>query len=297
MRVFLTGATGYIGSAVLEALLRGGHGVTALVRDSDKAALLRARGVTPAIGTLADPARWVEAAAGKDAIIHTAFDAAGHGPDSDRGVLDALLPLAASVFVYTSGVWVLGPASAAVDERTIVSSPAEISAWRVAHEARVAAASHPAARTVVIRPGIVYGGARGIVSDMLRDARNGLIRVIGGGTNHWPLVYDRDLADLYHRIIVTPDVSGIYHATDEADETVNDIVEAIRAALPQTPSVRHVPLVEARRQLGAYADALALDQIVRSPRARALGWSPSLRSVAGNVPRLLEEFRRGKEAA
>ena len=54
-------------------------------------------------------------------------------------------------------------------------------------------------RTSVVRPGIVYGGARGIVSDLLKDALNGLVRVIGPGTNHWPCVYDRDLAELYAR--------------------------------------------------------------------------------------------------
>lgn len=297
MQVFLTGATGYIGSAVLDALLKGGHTVTALVRDGEKAAQVRARGVTPVVGSLADPARWREAATGKDAIVHAAIDYVGNSADSDRAVLDAVLPLAPPVFVYTSGTWVLGPASQPVDERVSLTDPAEISAWRAAHETRVLAASRPRARTVVVRPGIVYGGARGIVSDMLKDATNGLIRVIGSGTNHWPLVYDRDLGDLYHRLMMTPDAAGIYHATDESDETVNEIVEAIRAACTQTPSVRHVPLAEARRKLGPYADALALDQIVRSPRARALGWSPTLHSVSGSVPRLLEEFRRGKEAA
>jgi nucleoside-diphosphate-sugar epimerase len=167
----------------------------------------------------------------------------------------------------------------------------------VPHERRVLDANRPGARTIVIRPGIVYGGARGIVSDMLRDATNGIIRIVGNGANHWPLVYERDLGDLYHRLATTPDSSGIYHATDDSCETVNEIVEAIRAALREAPSVRHVPLAEARRKLGAYADALALDQIVRSPRARALGWNPTLRSLSGNIPRLLEEFRRGREAA
>ena len=61
--------------------------------------------------------------------------------------------------------------------------------------------------------------------------------------------------------------------------------------------VRHVPIEEARAKMGQYADALALDQIVRSPRARALGWAPTLHSVAGNVAGLIEEFRSGQEAA
>ena len=62
------------------------------------------------------------------------------------------------------------------------------------------------------------------------------------------------------------------------------------------PSVRHVPLPEARKKMGPYADALALDQRVRSPRAQALGWTPTLHSVAGNVARLFEEWKRGKAA-
>ena len=82
-----------------------------------------------------------------------------------------------------------------------------------------------------------------------------------------------------------------------AHETVNAIVEGIAGHLSMTPDVRHVPLEEARKKLGAYADALAFDQRVRGPRARALGWSPTLHSVGTNVPRLLEEFRRAQERA
>jgi hypothetical protein len=63
------------------------------------------------------------------------------------------------------------------------------------------------------------------------------------------------------------------------------------------PDVRNVPIEEARAKMGAYADALALNQIVRSARAKALGWTPTLHSVSGNVARLLEEFRAKREAA
>ena len=127
--------------------------------------------------------------------------------------------------------------------------------------------------------------------------QDGLIRVIGSGENHWPLIYDRDLADLYARVVAQPDASGIFHANDEADETVNTIVEGIVRHFSVAPEVRHVPLEEARKKMGIYADALALDQIVRSARARELGWAPTLHSVSANVPRLLEEFRRGQERA
>ena len=148
-----------------------------------------------------------------------------------------------------------------------------------------------AVRAIVVRPGIVYGGSRGIVSEMLRDAENGIVRVIGSGENRWPLVYDRDLADLYVRLVEHPDASGLFHATDEGDECVNDFVAAMSAQVVHKPEVRHVPLAEARAKLGPLAAALALDQVVRSPRAREIGWIPGLKGVARNIPRLLEERR------
>jgi hypothetical protein len=95
-------------------------------------------------------------------------------------------------------------------------------------------------------------------------------------------------------VVAHPDAAGIYHANDEGDERVNDIVGAIKPYLPVKPDVRYVPIDEARHKMGAYADALALDQVVRSPRARALGWTPSLHSVAGNAARLLEEWRASR---
>jgi len=74
------------------------------------------------------------------------------------------------------------------------------------------------------------------------------------------------------------------------------IVEAIVAHVSPTPDVRRVPLEEAQTRLGPYALALALDQVVRSPRAHALGWAPELKSIAGNVARLFEEWRADSAA-
>jgi nucleoside-diphosphate-sugar epimerase len=189
---------------------------------------------------------------------------------------------------------VLGSTPSPADE-TAPLRPVDHVAWRPAHEQRVLDAATAGWRAVVIRPGIVYGGSRGIVGDLLKDASNSLIRVVGPGDNHWPLVYGRDLADLYLRIALNGDASGIYHANDEGDETVNDIVAALSEHAKTQPSVRHVPLAEAKQKQGSYAEALALDQIVRSPRARALGWHPSLHSVSGNAARLFDEWRRGRE--
>jgi len=298
MRVFLTGATGYVGSAVFEALVKSGHHVDALVRNSEGASRVQARGATPILGDVMQPASWRDAAAAADGAVHAAVEYGPRNCQFDATAVDTLVslpPKPGRVIVYTSGIWVLGSAPSPVDETAPVN-PIEMVAWRPAHEQRVLDAAAAGVRAVVIRPGIVYGGSRGIVGDLLKDAANSLVRVIGRGDNHWPLIYERDLGELYSRIVSTASAAGVFHATDDGAETVNEIVAALADHAPTPPSIRHVPLAEARKKMGPYADALALDQIVRSPRARALGWAPTLHSVAGNAARLFEEWKRGKAA-
>ncbi|HTV01493.1 MAG TPA: NAD-dependent epimerase/dehydratase family protein [Luteitalea sp.] len=302
MRVFVTGATGYIGSVVVDALQRASHEVVALVRHQEKARRLADRGIDTAVGTLGNPNTWRQQASGCDAFVHAAFEQTAKGVEIERIALDTLIEVARkasergpAALLYTSGIWVIGASPDPSDETAPVA-PIDHVAWRPAHERLVLDAASATLRTAVIRPGIVYGGARGIVADMLKDAENGLMRIVGSGENHWPLVYDRDLADLYVRVLGSDAGHGIFHATDEADEQVRNIADAIADHRPHRPDIRSVPLPEARTKLGAYADALALDQRIRSPRARALGWTPSLRSVSGNIPRLFEELRRGRAA-
>lgn len=308
MRVFLTGATGYVGSAVLDALVRAGHEVLALVRDPATAEILSRRsGVQPVLGELATPTSYVKHVEACDGTIHTALESSKRNEVVDRQAIETLLPAVrkraggtvdrAPFFIYTSGTWVIGKATWPADEDSKLN-PTPIMSWRPLHEQLVlGAAGDGTVRTAVIRPGIVYGGARGIIADLVKEASNGLIRVIGNGKQHWSCVYDRDLADLYVKLATHESASGIFHANDEADESVEDIVGAIANHVTMRPDVRNVPLEEARAKMGMVADALALDQKVRSPRARALGWIPSLHSVAGNVARLFEEFRTAKAAA
>ena len=305
MRIFLTGATGYVGAAVLDALVRGGHDVTALVRTNEKAKLVAKRGAHPVIGNLADADSFKGAAEAQDGYVHTAFDySASGGPAVEQAALAAIVAAAKRprtggaspskrFVIYTSGVWILGKTPEPASEDAPIN-PIAMAAFRPAHERLVLDAGGDHLRAIVVRPGVVYGGGSGMVADLFKSASNGLVRVIGDGNNHWPLVYDRDLADLYARIVAQDDASGIYHANDEGDERVNDIVDAIKPYLPVKPDVRRVPIEEARTKMGPYAEALALDQVVRSPRARALGWTPTLHSVSGNAARLLEEWRASR---
>src|SRR6478672_5352414 len=95
MRIFLTGATGYIGAAVLDALLRAGHDVTALVRNNEKARLVAKRGGHPVVGNLAEPESFRGAADAQDGYIHAAYDTrSGHGPSIDQAALEAVVAAA-----------------------------------------------------------------------------------------------------------------------------------------------------------------------------------------------------------
>ena len=302
MHIFLTGATGYIGSAVLDAIIKGGHRVTAIARDPEKAEKLLAKGATPVIAELGLPKMYLPLLMSADAVVHTAFESSPSGVQGDRLALETMLTAQrdamaadgkARAFIYTSGVWVLGRTTKAAEEDFPLDPPPHV-AWRPEHEDLVLAAAASGLRPVVIRPGVVYGGGRGIFSDLIKDALNGIVRVVGPGKNHWPCVYDHDLGDLYVRILEAPLAVGIFHANDEEDERVSDIVEAIAGQVPQRPDIRYMPIAEARKKLGTYADALALDQKVRSPKARALGWSPSQTGVANSVARLVEEYRNAQ---
>jgi nucleoside-diphosphate-sugar epimerase len=304
MRVFLTGATGYLGAAALASLVRHGHQVTALVRHPGKAEQLMAAGVSTVVGDLARPESYVTAASECDAILHVALERGPRAATVDGTATSALLDAAArrrrrglpAAFVYTSSAWVLGQQSVRAGEDAALH-PTPLVVWRSAQESYVLRdAEIGDVRVAVVRPGVVYGAADGLVGQVLRDAANGLIRVVGEGTNRWASIYDRDLAELYVRLVEHPDAHGIFHATDEAHERVMDIVEAIAQHARTTPEVRHLPLQEARAKLGPFADALALDQVIVSPRARALGWSPSLHSISSSVPRLIEEFRAARAA-
>jgi nucleoside-diphosphate-sugar epimerase len=294
MHVFMTGATGYLGRAIVTAGLRAGWKVSALVRSPEAADELADLGVTSMLGALDTPARYTEAARAADVIVHAAADHSAGRVALDRAAIDAFLTVGHDVpgktFIYTSGVWVLGSCRAGADETAAVD-PLPIVQFRPAHEQLVLDGGREGFRTVVVRPGVVFGSGRGMIGDMFRDAANGLMRIVGAGDNVWPLVYDRDMADLYVRLAASPEARGIFHATDDSEETVLDMANAMVEQLGRPVEIRHVPIEEARTKLGAYADALALDQRVHSTRSRALGWAPTLSGVAANVPRLLEEWR------
>src|SRR5689334_19556598 len=129
MNIFLAGSTGYVGSALLPALLSAGHSVTALVRGQDKAEAVRGKGATPVIGDIADAALVSRLASEADAVITVASPGDASSKDVETGFADAVLAGLGQgkTFVRTGGVWVHG--SGVIDEDTPRDAPA-LTAWR-----------------------------------------------------------------------------------------------------------------------------------------------------------------------
>lgn len=157
MKVFVTGATGYVGSAVAQALLAVGNRVSGLARSAEAARKLDEAGIDPVRGSLTDAAVISEAARSAGAVIHTATTNDASAPAADGLALDAILAGLNGTnkpFLYTSGIWVIGDTHGAFADETTPLNPTPLVAWRPAHERRVLA---EAGHGIVIRPGVVYG--------------------------------------------------------------------------------------------------------------------------------------------
>ena len=202
MRVFLTGGTGYVGSAVLDALVRGGHHVDALVRNSEGAAQVQARGATPCSATCCSRPRGATRPRRPTARFTRRREYGPRAAKSTRPRSTARRAAAEAESLPHLHLGHLGArAGAGAGRRDRAAEPVEIGRGA---RARTADARHGAAGVRArssCGPGIVYGGSRGIVGDLLKDAANSLVRIVGSGENHWPLIYDRDLGDLYARMV------------------------------------------------------------------------------------------------
>lgn len=282
MKVLITGATGYIGGAVAEAVATAGHSVLGLAHTPEALDRVRGRGWSAVLGDLRDWALLERVAHAADAVIHSANTGGDEAAEVDAAATRAFLRAlhgSGKPFVYTSGVWVLGPGAS--DEDAPLDPPALV-AWRAPLEAEVLGAA-PAVRSVVIRPAVVFGRGGGIPGMVAR----GELPVIGDGTQRWPLVHLDDLADLYVRALEGPAGSVLHGVSTSL--TMREV--ALLGAAGRGEPLDTVTLGEARARLGAFADALALDQEVSSRRTRdGVGWHP-------HGPSPVEELLAGSYAA
>ncbi len=292
MKILLIGATGYIGSAVADALERADHDLTGIAHAARDRALLEARRIEAIGGDIAAPAELAGMVASRkpDAVVWTATT---NRADIDAPAVAAVLERLAgtgTAFVYTSGAWVHGETGDAVIDEDSPLNPAALVAWRVAVERRVI--ETPGIRSIVIRPGIVYGRGGGVPAMLTASARTeGAARFVGTGRNRWSLVFLDDLADLYRRAVEAAPPETILLAVASSASTVLDVARAASEGAGAEGRTIAWSLEAARNELGQFADALVLDQARLSARRaeRVLGWT-------ARGPSIIDELRAGSYA-
>jgi nucleoside-diphosphate-sugar epimerase len=296
VKVFITGATGYLGLGVAQAFRRAGYEVFGLCRSAEKARLLAREEVLPVMGELGQPQTYQDAAAECSTLVHAAADLAKGMVGPDKAAVEALLAAAArgarpKTFLYTSGVWVLGnTGESAVDETTPIQ-PLPLVAWRPAHELMVQNAT--VVRGIVLRPGCVYGKSGGMTGNWFEGAhKKKEMTVVGDGRNRWAMVHVDDLADAYVRAAQSGLSGEVFNVTDRSRDTVGEMAAAAARAAHYSGEIRFLPVAEASRSMGGFAEALAADQHVESWKiVRRLGWSPSHGGFVNGARTYFEAWR------
>jgi nucleoside-diphosphate-sugar epimerase len=294
MKIFVTGATGYIGGSVAARLIADGHRVTGLVRTEARAAQVRERGMEPVLGTLDDGEILTGAAQAADAVI----DAANADHPASATTLLAALEGSGKILLRTSGTSIVGtPAGgervADVFDEDTPYTPTPARAPRVALDTKVRAARD--LRAAVIAPSLIYGRGHGVNPDSIQvpwlialAKKDGVPKHIGSGANVWSNVHIDDLVDLYILALDKAPAGALYFA-ENGENSMQEVCAAIGRMLGQDGETQSMTLEEAAAEWGEgpAGNTMGSNSRVRGVRARReLGWAP------GAAP-LIQEIERG----
>jgi nucleoside-diphosphate-sugar epimerase len=294
MKVFIVGASGYIGGSIAAALTKQGHEVSGLARSGETAATLQRHGITPVRGALDDAAALAAAAKAADVTI-------GAANADHRGAAEAVVKALAGTgktYLHTSGSSIVGtPArgefvAAIFDEDTPFTPPPARKA-RVEIDNMVRGAT--GMRGIVIAPSLIYGLGHGANPDSVQvpwlialARKAGVAKHIGSGENRWANVHIDDLVPLYLAAIEKAPPGAFYFA-ENGENAMREVCEAISRMLGQGGRTQSMSIAEAAAEWGegAAENTMGSNSRVRARRARAeLGWKPSARA-------LIEEIERG----
>lgn len=284
MHVFVTGATGWVGSAVVEELIAAGHQVSGLARSDRSAEKLLATGASVVRGEIEDLDVLRSAAADTDGVIHTAFNhdwsRFAENCAADKAAIEAMgavIEGTGKPLIVTAGVALLAPGRLATEEDT---APPVTDSFPRASEAVVENLQARGLRACAVRlaPSVHGVGDHGFVPRLAGIARDkGTSAYIGEGQNRWPAVHRRDAAHLFCLALDRPE-AGPFHAVAEEGVALKDVAGAIgrQLGLP----IESVASRDAEAQFGWFAPFVGLDAPTSSARTRAvLGWEPKERSL------------------
>src|SRR5579872_294427 len=254
MRVFITGASGYIGNAVAKAFVRAGHRVAGLIRSEKSAKALRAAEIEPIIGDMGQPESYKAAAEHAEVLIQCASDMSAERVKRDADTIATFQQIAQKsslprIFLYTSGCFVYGSRPEIVDEASPLN-PLDIVLWRPGHEEKVLAAASKNLRCVIFRPGFVYGGAGGYCDPWFASAQKGQIEIAGNGENYRTMIHRDDLGEAYVLAAEKELSNVILNLSDGTYHKVKEMAEAVAAAAGIPKKIKYIPDAEALAQFG-----------------------------------------------
>jgi len=297
MRILVSGASGFLGTAVVGALAAGGHDVRGLVRARAKAPVVTSAGGTPVVGDVLLPASLATAAAGCEAIVHLAqsFD---EGPEHARAVrVEGARNLAAAArssgvrrLVIGSGYWVYPGGPDRLDEESPVR-PIGLSGWNFAAEAEgSAAAASGGLEAIAVRPGMVYGNGSWF-REMAGELVDGTYRFVGDGSHRLSPVALPDAAEGFRAIVERGEAGRTYLVVDDLPVSHREFAAYVARELG-APSPRGLPFEEAVQQWGEDIARLnAADRAATNARLRSLGWKPRYPTYRDGLPSVLALLR------
>lgn len=289
MRVFLTGATGFIGSKIVPELINAGHEVLGLTRSDDGAAALVRAGAEVYRGSLEDPQALARGASQADAVIHTAFD---HdftnfvaNCEKDQRVIEAIggaLAGSNKPFLITSGSGMGSgaPGEPALERRFDRNNPNPRKLSELAGEA---VAATGVSLAVVRLPQVHDTQKQGLISPMIEIARaRGFAAYVGDGTERWAAAHVSDVARLYRLALEKHEAGARYHAVAEEGVSMRQVAEAVGLGLGIP--VRSLSLEQVADYYGPLAHFATLDMPASSDWTRnTLGWNPTGPSLLADL--------------
>jgi len=299
-RVFVTGASGSLGSGIAARLVRAGFEVVGLVRDEARKVTLESAGVRTISGDLDAPAPWDGALRNSDVVVHAAWsvdDTAAGDQRALTAIRNAIQDGRVRRVVYTSGLWVYGDSPLQVIDESQPLHPLPFVHWRAAHEEVALDLANFDVEVLVLRPAYLYGGARGVIGAWFEEAREShTVTVPGSGQQFWPLVHRDDASDAYALAVEHGLAGERYNLADESQLTARAIAEAIATATGAELKFAEVESV--RKEQGLVGEGLLASQKVTSARARReLGWVPRHTNFVREVDDLFREWSASREAS